>query len=48
MNLSFLFGKLRKHELEMNKIVEQEFDEKNNKGMTLKTITQQEESTVEE
>jgi len=36
MTTASLFGKLREHELEMNKLVVQESEEKNNKGIAFK------------
>jgi len=36
MTAASLFGKLREHELEMNRLVVQESEDKHNKGITLK------------
>nr|AFN88195.1 phytoalexin-deficient 4-2 protein [Phaseolus vulgaris] len=38
MSTTCLFGKLRKHELEMNRLFVQENNDKQNKGITLKTV----------
>jgi len=37
MTTASLFGKLRKHELEMNRLFVQESEDKHIKGITLKT-----------
>ena len=40
MTTASLFGKLREHELEMNRLVVQESEDKHNKGIALKAINQ--------
>jgi len=40
MTAASLFGKLRKHELEMNTLVVQESDDKHNKGIALNVANQ--------
>jgi len=42
-----LFGKLKEHELEMNRLNEQEHGERKLKGITLKSIVQKEDSNDE-
>ena len=40
MTITSLFGKLREHEIEMNKLVVQESEVKHNKGIALKAANQ--------
>jgi len=40
MTVASLFGKLREHELEMNRLVVQESEDKHHKGITLKACKQ--------
>jgi len=40
MTAASLFGKLREHELEMNRLVVQESEDKHNKGIALKAANQ--------
>jgi len=51
MTAALLFGKLRKHELEMNRLIVQESEDKHNKSITLKACNhkhQQESSGSDE
>ncbi|XP_068504123.1 uncharacterized protein [Phaseolus vulgaris] len=45
MTIASLFGKLREHELEMNRLVFQESEDKHHKGITLKACKQQQDSS---